>query len=292
VISLSDIAVLFASIYWFEIGGSRGMNPIRAPYPYIIRIVIYCGFFVLLASGITLPSIAIVCGWYIIVITAVCHAFYAILQTLNFKDAMWLAGTCGSIGVPNWISITRIALSLLVPHLYAAQPLGEISNIVGTAILAIAMLSDAVDGFFARKLKAFTKAGKALDPLGDKVVFYPVVAAFLIASSGTAFLEIAPYRVAFLVALGIMAFRDIAFIVWFALYHNKIGEGIGAGMVDKVRMVFMCIFLGLIALTLTIPSVRAELVFSALIALIVVALLSILSIIVDLARFRNFMKNH
>jgi phosphatidylglycerophosphate synthase len=154
------------------------------------------------------------------------------------------------------------------------------------------MLSDAVDGFFARKLKAFTKAGKALDPLGDKVVFYPVVAAFLIASSGTAFLGIAPYRVAFLVALGIMAFRDIAFIVWFALYHNKIGEGIGAGMVDKVRMVFMCIFLGLIALTLTIPSVRAELAFSALIALIVVALLSILSIIVDLARFRNFMKNH
>ena len=292
VILLSDIAVLFASIYWFEFGGSRGMNPIRAPYPYIIRIVIYGGFFVLLASGINLPDIAITCGWYIIVITAVCHAFYAILQTLNFKDTMWLAGTCGSIGVPNWISITRIALSLLVPHLYAAQPLGEISNIVGTTILTIAMLSDAVDGFFARKLKAFTKAGKALDPLGDKVVFYPVVVAFLIASSGTAFLEIESCRVAFLIALSIMAFRDVAFIVWFALYRNKIGEGISAGIVDKVRMVFMCIFLGLIALALTIPSVRADLALGSMIALIIVALLSIASIIVDLARFRNFMKDH
>jgi hypothetical protein len=88
-----------------------------------------------------------------------------------------------------------------------------------------------------------------------------------------------------------MAFRDIAFIVWFALYGKKIGEGIGAGLVDKIRMNVMCIFLGLIAIALTIPSIRTELALGALIALLLVAALSILSIIVDLARFRNFMKS-
>lgn len=291
VILLCDIAVLFASIYWFEFGGSRGLNPIRVTIPYFVRIVAYGGFFVSVASGVNPSNIAITCGWYALIITAVCHAFYAILQTLNLKNSMWLAGTDGSIGVPNWISIIRIALSLLVPHLYGAQPFGEASNIIGTIVLAVAMLTDAVDGFFARKLKAFTKAGKALDPLGDKIVFYPVVVAFLIASFGTAYLESDLYRIAFYVALGIMAFRDIAFIVWFALYSKKIGEGIGAGLVDKIRMNIMCIFLGLIAIALTIPSIRTELALGALIALLLVAALSILSIIVDLARFRNFMKS-
>ena len=291
VILLCDIAVIFASIYWFEYGGSRGSNPIRTPVPYLIRLALYGGFFVAIASGVKLSDAVITCGWYALIITAVCHAFFAILQTLNFKNSMWLAGADGSIGVPNWISIMRIALSLLVPHLYAEQPLGAVSNVVGTIILAAAMLSDAVDGFFARKLKAFTKAGKALDPLGDKVVFYPVVVAFLIASSGTAFLDSDLYRLVFYISLGIMAFRDIAFIVWFALYSKKIGEGIGAGMVDKIRMVTMCAFLALMALALTIPSIRPDLAFGALIVLLLVALFSILSIIVDLNRFRSFMKN-
>lgn len=292
IILLCDIAVIFASIYWFEYGGDRGSNPIRTPVPYLIRLALYGGFFVAIASGVELSNIAIACGCYALIITAVCHAFFAILQTLNFKNSMWLAGADGNIGVPNWISIIRIALSLIVPHLYAAQPLGEASNVVGTIVLASAMLSDAVDGFFARKLKAFTKAGKALDPLGDKVVFYPVVAAFLIASSGTAFLESGLHRLIFYMALGVMAFRDIAFIVWFALYSKKIGEGIGAGMVDKIRMVTMCVFLALMALALTIPGIRSELALGALATLLLVAMLSIISIIVDLNRFRNFMKTH
>lgn len=291
VILLGDIAVIYASILWFEGGGERAFNPIRAWQPLLTRMAVYCVFAYFIVNGGDESGIVSACGWYAVMIASVCHAFYAILQTLHLRNPTWLAGTDGNVGLPNWISITRIALSLLVPHLYAAQPFGEVSCTIGTIVLIVAMLSDAVDGFFARRLHAFTKAGKALDPLGDKVIFYPVVVAFLIASGGTAFLEPLNYRIVFWFALGMMALRDVLFVIWFALYYNKLPEGIGASLVDKIRMVAMCIFLGLIALALTIPTLRSELVIYALIDLCVVALLSSLSIIIDYGRANRLIKN-
>ena len=291
VILLCDIAVIIASILWMEYGGERAYNPIRAWQPYLVRIAVYCVFAYFIMNDGDESGLVNTCGWYAILIAAVCHAFYAILRTMHLKDPSWLIGTDGNIGIPNWISIMRIALSLLVPHLYAAQPFGEVSCTIGTIILVVAMLSDAVDGFFARKLKAFTKAGKALDPLGDKVIFYPVVVAFMIASDGTAFLTYDTYRIILYVALGIMVLRDVLFIIWFALYYKKLPEGIGACLIDKIRMVAICIFLGLMALMLTLPRLKFDLAVIALADMVAVAILSIISFIVDYGRVEQYIKN-
>ena len=291
VILFCDIAVIFASIYWMEYGGERAYNPIRVWPPYLVRMAVYCVFAYFFMNGGDESGIIGTCGWYILVITAICQAFYAILQTIHLKNPSWLAGTDGKVGLPNWISITRIALSLLVPHLYAAQPFGEVSCTIGTIVLAVAMLSDAVDGFFARTLKAFTKAGKALDPIGDKVIFYPVVIAFMIASSGTGFLSDANLRILLYVVIGITAVRDLMFATWGAIFFRKLPEGIGASLVDKVRMVTLCAFLGLMALALTLPSARADLAMAALIAATIAAALSIISVGVDYKRARALFKN-
>ena len=162
---------------------------------------------------------------------------------MHQSNHTWLEGTNGRIGVPNWISITRIALSILVPHLYAVQPFGQISSTIATAILALAIVTDAADGYIARRFDQMTKAGKALDPLGDKVIFYPTVIAFILATSGQVFLEVNWMRIAFYVGLGIMFSRDVLFIVWFFLYYTKLSAGIGAGVIDKVRMATMCVWL-------------------------------------------------
>ena len=292
VILLGDIAVIYTSILWFEGGGERAFNPIRAWQPLLTRMAVYCVFAYFIVNGGDESGIVSACGWYAVMIASVCHAFYAILQTLHLRNPTWLAGTDGNVGLPNWISITRIALSLLVPHLYAAQPFGEVSCTIGTIILVVAMLSDAVDGFFARRLHAFTKAGKALDPLGDKVVFYPVFVAFLIASDGTAFLTSSEFRTIFYVAFGFMLGRDLLNIIWFSIYYKKLPEGIGACMVDKIRMVAICILLGLIAIMLTFPKYRFDLAVIGLADAVAIAILSVVSLIVNYGRVKYLFKEN
>ena len=283
IVILCDLIIIFSYGAWLDANGHHKTSPINAIAPLVIRIVLMITLAVMYHEkyqNILVNS----CVWYLAIITAVYHTFYAILKTMNFRDDSWLIGTNGHIGIPNWISITRIAFSLLVPHIYAAQPFGKESSLIATIILAGAMLTDAVDGFFARKLKAFTRAGKALDPLGDKIIFYPVVVAFLVATSGTVFQEDNLHRVIFYVSLGIMAFRDVAFIVWFALYHHMFRDGTAAGLIDKIRMVMMCVFLGLLALSLSFPTLREQLAIFNLGSIILVAALSILSIVIDYKR--------
>ena len=210
---------------------------------------------------------------------------------MHKTDRSWLEGTKGRIGIPNWISITRMALSIIVPHLYAVQPFGSISCLMATIILVLAIATDAADGYIARRFNQTTKAGKALDPLGDKIIFYPTAVAFILATNGTGFLEIPWTYWVFYLALGTMFARDVLFFVWFFLYYSKISKGIGAGMVDKVRMAAMCVWLGLSALAMTFPSVQSRMAMAGLFAIVIVAILSITSIFVDYHRMKPLIED-
>lgn len=76
--------------------------------------------------------------------------------------------------LPNIVSIIRI---LLAPFLFISIKNNDIILIVICA--AIAIITDVLDGFLARKLDSITEKGKILDPLADKVC----VAAAAIAAS-------------------------------------------------------------------------------------------------------------
>jgi cardiolipin synthase len=71
----------------------------------------------------------------------------------------------------NKISIFRI---LTVPFFIASliyySPEKEYLRYLSLTIFIIAVISDAVDGYIARKSKQQTKAGLVLDPLGDKLL--------------------------------------------------------------------------------------------------------------------------
>ena len=72
------------------------------------------------------------------------------------------------IALPNALTIMRI---LLVPVFAIAFVMpGEIWRIVAFLIFVIASLSDWLDGFAARKLKAGSDFGRMLDPIADKVL--------------------------------------------------------------------------------------------------------------------------
>ncbi|MGD0866213.1 MAG: CDP-diacylglycerol--glycerol-3-phosphate 3-phosphatidyltransferase [Rhizomicrobium sp.] len=70
--------------------------------------------------------------------------------------------------LPNILTVLRI---LLVPVFAFAFALpGETARLVAFAVFCIAGVSDALDGFAARKLQASSDFGRMLDPIADKIL--------------------------------------------------------------------------------------------------------------------------
>jgi cardiolipin synthase len=70
--------------------------------------------------------------------------------------------------LPNMLTVLRI---LLVPVFAIAFALpGTTARLVAFAVFCVAGLSDALDGFAARKLQASSDFGRMLDPIADKVL--------------------------------------------------------------------------------------------------------------------------
>jgi cardiolipin synthase len=83
--------------------------------------------------------------------------------------------------LPNALTIMRI---LLVPVFVVAYVIpGEAARLVAFVVFALAGISDWLDGFAARKLKAGSDFGRMLDPIADKVLVG--VALMMLVAEGT-----------------------------------------------------------------------------------------------------------
>lgn len=74
----------------------------------------------------------------------------------------------GKMNLPNTITMARIALiPIFVIVLYL--PIRH-KQVIAAGLFAIISLSDALDGYLARKRKEITTLGKFIDPLADKLL--------------------------------------------------------------------------------------------------------------------------
>ena len=89
------------------------------------------------------------------------------------------------LNVPNTLSLIRVFLAPLVLLFLSlristpvAASLPEVSwgDVLAAAVFIVASITDAFDGYIARKYKLVTTLGKFIDPLADKVL---VIAAML-----------------------------------------------------------------------------------------------------------------
>ena len=71
-----------------------------------------------------------------------------------------------NINLPNMLSILRI---LMIP--IALWGMLKEEYALALAILVLAGITDALDGFLARALNQFTPVGRILDPMADKILF-------------------------------------------------------------------------------------------------------------------------
>jgi cardiolipin synthase len=84
-------------------------------------------------------------------------------------------------GLPNALTILRI---VLVPVFAIAFVMpGDAARLIAFLVFAIASISDWLDGFAARKLKAGSDFGRMLDPIADKVLI--AVALMMLVAEGT-----------------------------------------------------------------------------------------------------------
>ena len=70
--------------------------------------------------------------------------------------------------LPNFLTSLRLVIIPLL--IFAFYIPGMISNIICTALFAVAAITDYFDGYFARSMQAQSNFGKCLDPIADKLL--------------------------------------------------------------------------------------------------------------------------
>lgn len=97
----------------------------------------------------------------------------------------------------NKISTFRIlSVPFFIATLIYYSPEREYLRFVALGIFVLGVISDALDGYIARKAKMVSKAGLVLDPLGDKLL---LMSAFIFLSQLSRFPLKFPFWVTFIV---------------------------------------------------------------------------------------------
>jgi len=83
------------------------------------------------------------------------------------------------LNLANKITLTRVILIPAFLVVFLATPFHEIINAwLALVIFVAAAISDAVDGYVARKYKLVTNFGKLIDPLADKLLVCSALIAY------------------------------------------------------------------------------------------------------------------
>jgi cardiolipin synthase (CMP-forming) len=141
-----------------------------------------------------------------------------------------------NFNLPNILSVIRI---LLVP--LALWGMAKEEYLFAFSILVVAGITDALDGFLARKLNQLTPVGRALDPIADKVLFISV---FLTMGF---FLNLFPAWFSWVI-LG----RDFLILIGFLLLvlGNK-NRSIAPTLTGKLHTILLFVFLCVVLLALS-----------------------------------------
>lgn len=128
--------------------------------------------------------------------------------------------------VPNILSSLRILIALTAPFFLIDGSL-QIRLFVGV-ICTLAVITDWVDGWYARKYNAITKIGKILDPIADKILVI-VVFSVLAYLDVLSFFWVIPI---FLREVIITAYRFVF------LQRNKVVAAVKSGKIKTIMQMF------------------------------------------------------
>lgn len=199
--------------------------------------------------------------------------------------------------IPNFLSFLRIPLGFVFLILFLIVQKGAFTpkfnltlNIISFFVFIFAIITDALDGYLARKMNIVTDIGKHLDPLADCLFFIIVFSTFTI----TGFMH--P------VLLILILLRESFMHLFLRPFAKKKGKALPASIFGKIKTFCQCIFsliilflfilkdfLSLKALDIVILEniilILAPILFS------IIVFLSLASLIIYLVNMPQFLKN-
>lgn len=147
--------------------------------------------------------------------------------------------------VPNILTVFRV---LLTPAcLYLILSTGPYYSLYAMILFLIASITDAVDGWYARKYNVVTEFGKFLDPLADKILVMAMFVAFGLKN-------LAPWWMIFIVL-----FRDIFVTLLRSMMIRK-GQSMNTSKFAKTKtgiQMFMIYFIMTFLAIKNIPAFKS-----------------------------------
>jgi cardiolipin synthase (CMP-forming) len=148
------------------------------------------------------------------------------------------------VNLPNLITIARI---LLVPVVVWAITAGEMQ--VAFLLFLLAGLSDAVDGFLAKRLGMTSNLGAHLDPLADKVLIVSIYVALGITEAVPRWIVILVVSRDILIIGGLM-------LAWFLGKPMRVKPVLVSKLNTVAQIVFACLVLGALAFRLSFAAIE------------------------------------
>ena len=74
------------------------------------------------------------------------------------------------LNLPNWLTLARIASVPVLLLLLLFGQGGPVTSAIAAVLFLLAVLTDLLDGYLARKYQLITNLGRFLDPLADKLL--------------------------------------------------------------------------------------------------------------------------
>ncbi len=174
------------------------------------------------------------------------------------------------MNIPNNLTISRAVLGLFIMfQVYTGEFVGAL------LLFSIAVFTDFLDGFIARRRHSGTLIGKLLDPIADKILVLGVLISF-------ADLGIIPAWIIFLIFL-----RDIT-ITGFRSFAAILNRVLAANFLNKVKSSLQYGVIGFTLFALAINLEVEPLVY--LILFLIVALVTIFSGIVFIWQNRRILR--
>jgi len=149
------------------------------------------------------------------------------------------------LNAPNIITISRLVLSVVLFTLISIWR-GEWCGVAAAVLFVIATLTDALDGYLARKYNLITQLGRILDPFADKIIVLGTLI-FLLErpNSGVNAAMVVAILGREMLVTGLRSFLE------------QHGKDFSASWIGKVKMVVQSVALTASLLSLT-PDLRAQ----------------------------------
>lgn len=142
-----------------------------------------------------------------------------------------------NINLANGLTVSRVVLGFVFLALFLVREFGNLSdksaliiNIVAFFVFVVAIITDGLDGYVARKTGTVTDFGKHFDPLADSIFFVIVFGSFVV-------LGLMPWYL-FLIVL----FRECYMHIYLRPHLRRHGTMLPANIYGKLKTVCQSLF--------------------------------------------------